>query len=90
MTRPLYHYKKHVLDGGIKVIRKEKLVEQAHREMKGRNLKQIINENMKVYNIRFFETEMKLLRKHFRSNGLSLSAGIRMVVSIYMKQEGLK
>ena len=72
------------------MIKKEKLIEQANIEMKGRNLKQVINENMKVYNIRFSETEMNLLRKHFKSNGLSLSAGIRMVVSIYMKEEGLK
>ena len=72
------------------MIKKEKLIEQANIEMKSRDLRQIINENMKVYNIRFSETEMNLLRKHFRSNGLSLSAGIRMVVSIYMKQEGLK
>ncbi len=72
------------------MIKKEKLIKQANIEMKNRNLSQAINENMKVYNIRFPETEMNLLRKYFRSNGLSLSAGIRMAVSKYMKEEGLK
>ncbi len=71
-------------------IKKERLVEQADKEMKSRSLSQVIYEKMKVYNIRFSETEMKLLRRHFKSNGLSLSAGIRMAVSRYMKEEGLK
>ena len=72
------------------MIKKEKLIEQANIEMKNRNLNQIIYENMKVYNIRFPEAEMNLLKKHFKSNGLSLSSGIRMAVSKYMKEEGLK
>ena len=71
-------------------IKKEKLVEQIDKEMKIRGLNQLLDEPMKVYNIRFSETEMRLLRKHFKSNGLSLSAGIRMAVSRYMREEGLK
>lgn len=71
-------------------IKKEKLVERVDKEMKSRGLNQLLDEPMKVYNIRFSEIEMRMLKKHFRSNGLSLSAGIRMAVSKYMKEEGLK
>ena len=47
-------------------------------------------EPMKLYQIRFPEKDINLLKEHFDSEGLSLSAGIRMAVSKYMRSEGLK
>ena len=77
-------------------LKRETLVRQVTNDMDTRTLSttsSITRDNrepMKLYQIRFPEKDIFLLKEHFDSEGLSLSAGIRMVVSKYMRSEGLK
>ena len=44
---------------------------------------------MKKYHIRFQEQDWDALQRHFEARGISISAGIRMVVLDYIAKEGL-
>lgn len=47
-------------------------------------------ENMKQHNFRMKESEWQILRDHFDDMGLSMGAGLRMVLTQYMRDKGLK
>ena len=47
-------------------------------------------EVLKKYHIRFQEADWKKLQAYFERKGLSVSSGIRMIVSEFMEREGLK
>lgn len=57
-------------------------------DMAGRNLKRRrARETMTQHNFRMPESDYRALEDHFRDIGLSIGAGIRMVLREYMKRE---
>ena len=47
-------------------------------------------EALEKYHVRFHPSVWSLLEKHFRAKGISVSAGLRLVVSEYLNREGLR
>jgi len=59
-------------------------------DMAGRNLqRRRERENMTQHNFRMPESDYRALEDHFRDIGLSIGAGIRMVLREYMKRQRL-
>ena len=73
-------------------LKKKELQTTASADLKERELgkNQESDIPMKLYNMRMPERDLNVLRVHFRTQGLGLSTGIRMIVSRYMQTEGLK
>lgn len=46
-------------------------------------------ENLKQHNFRMKDTEWNRLKIHFQGKGLSIAAGLRMIILEYMKKEGV-
>ena len=47
-------------------------------------------ENMTQHNFRMTESDYRKLEEHFEDLGLSISAGLRMVLKKYMQDEGIR
>lgn len=47
-------------------------------------------ETLGKYHVRFYQSDWKLLEEHFRSKGLTVSAGLRLVVSEFLERERLR
>lgn len=51
--------------------------------------KQSTDNTLKRYDVRFNPDDWQALKMHFESQGLTISAGLRMIVKRYMKDEGI-
>jgi hypothetical protein len=45
---------------------------------------------MEKYNIRMLPTDWEALKRHFEAKGLTISAGLRMVLKEYMSKEQIR
>lgn len=70
---------------------KENMETKAREQVKKSGLKKRETESgdLKPLLIRLGENDIERLKTHFRSKGLSMSAGLRMVIKSYMNREGI-
>ena len=47
------------------------------------------DEPLKMFSLRLHRKDMELLRVYFKTMGLNLSTGIRMIIKEYMEREGI-
>ena len=45
--------------------------------------------NLKAYHIRLYESDYTLLKEHFEDEGITISAGVRQALRLFMKDKGI-
>ena len=75
-------------------LKREELAHVVDEEMESREIRTeesvSSSESMRVYHVRFRPSEWNRMKHHFESEGLNVSAGIRMALARYMKEQGLR
>lgn len=73
-------------------IRKQKIKDAVSNEMKDRPISggRRKRQRMKIIKVGMPEKDIEIFRAYMEDQGLNLSAGIRLAVSKYMQQEGIK
>ena len=66
----------------------EKVAATVRADMAGRRVSK--KEGMTQHNFRMGEGDYRRLQDHFDDMGLSMSAGLRMVLKKYMREEGIQ
>jgi hypothetical protein len=62
---------------------------QDHIKKSGLKTRNMESGVLKPFLIRIGEFDLKRLKTHFQGKGLSVSAGLRMAIKIYMDREGI-
>ena len=72
-------------------LRKDGIEEKAqdHIKKSGLKMRDMESGDLKPFLIRIGEYDLKRLKTHFQGKGLSMSAGLRMVIRQYMNEQGI-
>ncbi len=77
--------------GGRKDTRKTDIGStKTPRKSHGSTTKKPQKETLEKYHVRFYPSDWRLLERYFRSKGLTVSAGLRLVVSEFLERERLR